>query len=78
MSKVDRILSDELDPEDLDPTPRGGKDGRHTSKTDPKKDDRAKFASLPTPGGGAGCPLRLAVGGVVVATLTALLRGNRK
>ncbi|MEV4052992.1 hypothetical protein AB0J55_17550 [Amycolatopsis sp. NPDC049688] len=30
MSKADRILDDELDPEDLDPTPRGGKNGRNT------------------------------------------------
>jgi hypothetical protein len=34
MSKVDQILDDELDPEDLDPTPRGGKNGR--DKQDPK------------------------------------------
>lgn len=34
MSKADKILDDELDPEDLDPTPRGGKNGRDT---DPKK-----------------------------------------
>lgn len=34
MSKVDDILDDELDPEDLDPTPRGGKTGRDT---EPKK-----------------------------------------
>jgi hypothetical protein len=33
MSKVDDILDDELDPEDLDPTPRGGKSGRGTSST---------------------------------------------
>lgn len=36
MSKVDDILADELDPEDLDPTPRGGKDGRNTEKDDTK------------------------------------------
>jgi hypothetical protein len=30
MSKVEDILDDELDPEDLDPTPRGGKNGRNT------------------------------------------------
>jgi hypothetical protein len=34
MSKVDEILEDELDPEDPDPTPRGGNNGRNT---DPKK-----------------------------------------
>jgi len=32
MSKVDDILDDELDPEDLDPTPRGGKNGRDTEQ----------------------------------------------
>jgi hypothetical protein len=29
MSKVDKILKDELDPEDLNPSPRGGKSGRN-------------------------------------------------
>lgn len=37
MSKADKILDDELDPEDLDPTPRGGKGGRDT---EPKKTSR--------------------------------------
>ncbi|MGW4484290.1 hypothetical protein ACWEOE_10680 [Amycolatopsis sp. NPDC004368] len=35
MSKADDILRDELDPEDLDPSPRGGKNGRNTEKKDP-------------------------------------------
>jgi hypothetical protein len=41
MSKVDDILDDELDPEDLDPTTRGGKNGRDT---EPKK-KTGKFAA---------------------------------
>ena len=64
MSKADRILGDELDPEDLNPTPRGGHRGRIT----------------PTPSGGAGCPMRLleiaGFGGVVVATLAAAVVGR--
>lgn len=64
MSKADDIFQDELDPEDLNQTPRGGHRGRIT----------------PTPSGGAGCPLRLAelagFGGVVVATLVAALVGR--
>ena len=30
MSRADDIFRDELDPEDLDPTPRGGRRGRIT------------------------------------------------
>lgn len=64
MSRADDIFRDELDPEDLDPTPRGGQRGRIT----------------PTPSGGAGCPLRLAelagFGGVVVVTLAAAVVGR--
>lgn len=40
MSRVDEILEDELDPEDLDPTPRGGANGRNTETDTP---DTAKF-----------------------------------
>lgn len=43
MSKVDKILDDELDPEDLDPTPRGGKNGR--DKPEPKAPPR-RFAAV--------------------------------
>lgn len=64
MSRADDIFRDELDPEDLTPTPRGGQRGRIT----------------PTPSGGAGCPVRLlelaGFGGVVVATLAATLVGR--
>jgi hypothetical protein len=64
MSKFDEIMRDELDPEDLNQTPRGGQRGRIS----------------PTPSGGAGCPLRLlelaGFGGVVVATLAAALVGR--
>lgn len=64
MSRADDIFRDELDPEDLSQTPRGGQHGRIS----------------PTPAGGAGCPLRLAemvgFGGVVVATIAAALVGR--
>lgn len=38
MSHVDRILAEELDPEDLDETPRGGRFGRRA--TTPENDDQ--------------------------------------
>ena len=64
MSRADDIFRDEMDPEDLNPTPRGGRRGRIT----------------PTPFGGAGCPMRLlemaGFAGVAVATLAAALVGR--
>lgn len=62
MSKVDKILDDELDPEDLDPTPRGGKNGRNT---DPKKTGR--FLQ--------GLGERVGIAGIAVFTLGAALAG---
>ena len=56
MSKVDDILEDELDPEDLDPTPRGGTNGRNT---EPKKTAGKFLLFLAAVGllGAAGCRL---------------------
>lgn len=63
VSKVNNIFRDELDPEDLNPAPRGGQRGRIS----------------PTPAGGAGCLRLMEAagfGGVVVATLAAALMGR--
>ncbi len=35
---ADRILVEELDPEDLDETPRGGRFGRHTTPDDTEQE----------------------------------------
>jgi len=63
MSRADDIFRDELDPEDLSQTPRGGQQG----------------LIMPSPAGGGGCLRVLEVagfGGVVVATLAAALVGR--
>lgn len=63
MSKVDKILKDELDPEDLDPSPRGGKNGRNT---EPKKTGR--FLQ--------GLGERAGIAGIAVFTIGAALLGS--
>lgn len=63
MSKVDKILKDELDPEDLDPTPRGGKSGRDT---EPKK--TGKFLQA--------MGQRIGFAGIVAFTVGAALLGS--
>ncbi|WP_086848356.1 hypothetical protein [Amycolatopsis kentuckyensis] len=63
MSKVDDILDDELDPEDLDPTPRGGKNGR---TTEPKK--TGKFLQS--------LGQRVGFAGIIALTLGAALLGS--
>ena len=63
MAKADDIFRDELDPEDLNPTPRGGQRGRIS----------------PSPSGGSCPLRLLELagfGGVVVATLAAALVGR--
>lgn len=76
MSKADDILRDELDPEDLDPSPRGGKHGRGTddAKAGRKSDIRVV---APTPG--PSCLVRaaelLGFAGIAAATLLAAVAG---
>lgn len=62
MSKVDDILEDELDPEDLDPTPRGGQNGRNTES------GPAKFVR--------GLGERIGIAGIVAFTAVAALLGT--
>lgn len=62
MSKVDKILKDELDPKDPDPTPRGGKNGRNSG---------GKSGSRFLQGLGE----RIGIAGIAVFTLGAALAG---
>lgn len=64
MSKADKILKDELDPEDLDPTPRGGANGRNT---EPKKTGGKFLQRLGE---------RVGFAGVVAFTVGAALLGS--
>ncbi len=40
MNPADQILAEELDPDDLDPTPRGGRFGRRDSADDEGQEAR--------------------------------------
>jgi hypothetical protein len=62
MSKVDKILKDELDPKDPNPTPRGGKNGRNSGGK-----SGGKFLQ--------GLGERVGFAGIVVLTLGAALAG---
>lgn len=64
MSKVDDILRDELDPEDLEQSTRGGKNGRETDKS--KKDSGPKLQPLGE---------RVGFAGLVVVTVLAAAVG---
>ncbi|MEU0532012.1 hypothetical protein [Amycolatopsis tolypomycina] len=76
MSKVDDILADELDPEDLNSDPRGGKHGRGTE--DPKTAGKSDFRVAVPPTGPA-CLVRaaqlLGFAGIAVATVLAAVAG---
>jgi hypothetical protein len=75
VTKLDDILRDELDPQDPDPTTRGGKSGRGTGDPQGGQSDFRVVAPSPGPGSWARLAGALGFGGIAVATLLAVVAG---